>query len=59
MTLQMLTNILQDMCHHGHAQDDAAVVVDGIHYAISNVDLREELPSETWIFVDSAEEDPF
>lgn len=52
MTLQTLTGRLQELCHHGHAQDDVAVVVDGTHYAVSDVDLREELPGETWIFVE-------
>ena len=26
MTLQRLTNILQDLCHHGHAQDEVDFV---------------------------------
>lgn len=58
MTLQRLANILQDMCHHGHAQDDVAVVVDGIHYAIREAELKIEIPGETLILVDNGEEDP-
>lgn len=27
MTLQKLTNVLQDWCHHGHAQDEVEFVV--------------------------------
>lgn len=29
MTLQTLTGRLQELCHHGHAQDEVAFVLNG------------------------------
>ena len=58
MTLQRLTNILQDLCHHGHAQDEVDFVTGNIVRVTDHIEIKHcPYKDKTILFRIDAEED--
>ncbi|WP_296022328.1 hypothetical protein [uncultured Treponema sp.] len=58
MTLQRLTNILQDLCHHGHSQDEVDFVTGGIIRVTDHIEIKKcPYKDGTVLFCIDAEED--
>lgn len=58
MTLQRLTNILQDWCHHGHAQDEVDFVTDDIVRVTDHIKIKQcPYKDKTILFCINAEND--
>lgn len=59
MTLQRLTNILQDLCHHGHAQDEVDFVTGNVVRVTDHIEIKQcPYKDKTISFrIDAEEED--